>query len=195
MPPNTSATGGYLVPSSTAPLQDDGLADALQEMVVGITGLDPTLVRPRWQAVPPKQPEATVNWAAVGETRIDNDTYAAILHDPAGEGSDTLYRSQVLEVVASFYGPNRYGYATLFADGLLIPQNNEAIQRNGLFLMDPGSVVLGTSELVNMNWIPKADVRVTFSRQIARTYPILNVLEAEGTIHSERASQQFDTEN
>lgn len=47
--PNTSATGGYLAPLlKPSVLEDPELTDFFQSLVAGITGLDPTLVFPRW---------------------------------------------------------------------------------------------------------------------------------------------------
>lgn len=194
MPPNTSATGGYLVPSSPAPATDDGLDDLLQEMVVGITALTPSLVRPRWQPKPPKQPEPNVDWAAIGVTHIETDTYAIVQHDSTGDGSDKLTRFQSVTVMATFYGPNRRGYAQKLCDGLQIPQNREQIVRAGLNLV-AASDIISTADFFNTNLIPRADVLMTFRRQINRTYPVLNVLSAHGDVHSEGAQQPFDTEN
>ena len=46
---NTSASGGYLSPTSSPPADDDALSSILHDLVVGVTGLAPTLVFPRWQ--------------------------------------------------------------------------------------------------------------------------------------------------
>jgi len=53
---------------TTSPLMDAALDAVFQALVVGITGLPGTLVRPRWQPVPPTQPSVTTNWAAIGVT-------------------------------------------------------------------------------------------------------------------------------
>lgn len=191
---NTSATGGYLIPSSPEPATDDGLDDLLQEMIVGITELSAPLVRPRWQPNPPKQPAVTVDWAAVGVTNVETDTYGHIQHNPAGEGADTLLRFQTITVMASFYGPNRRGYAQKLADGLLIPQNREQLVRAGLNLVT-ASGITSAADLFNVNWIPRADILLMFGRQITRTYPVLNLISAHGSIYSGPTPQDFDTEN
>ncbi|MFG1429181.1 phage neck terminator protein [Roseixanthobacter glucoisosaccharinicivorans] len=192
---NTSASGGYLVPSSPGPAWDDQLDDVLQAMIVGITGLPGSVVRPRWQPNQPKQPEPSVDWCAVGVTHVENDTFAARIHSGAGDGSDTLQRHATLTVMASFYGPHRMGFAGLLSDGLLIPQNLEAIVTAGLLIRQASDVV-SAGDLFNQNWIARADVLMTFRRQINRTYPVLNVVSGVGTIHpASAASQNFDTEN
>ncbi|MFG1399835.1 phage neck terminator protein [Roseixanthobacter pseudopolyaromaticivorans] len=192
---NTSATGGYLTPSSSPTVWDDQLDDVLQSMIVGITGLPGQVVRPRWQPNPPKQPEPNTDWCAVGVTHIENDALAAHTHNSAGDGSDTLRRHATLTVMASFYGPHRMGFASQLSDGLLVPQNLEAAVTAGLLLLQASDVV-SAADLFNQNWIARADVLMMFRRQIVRTYPVLNILSGVGTIHPASAtSQNFDTEN
>jgi hypothetical protein len=51
-------------------LEGQKLQDFLQQWVAGVAGLDSTLVRPRWQRVPPNIPDFdTPCWAAVGLQR------------------------------------------------------------------------------------------------------------------------------
>ena len=192
---NTSATGGYLTPSSPAPLYDDALTDALQAMVVGITGLNGTLVRPRWQERPPKMPEPTVDWCAIGVLNFVQDVYGAQVHSSDGEGSTTLYRTEIIEVLASFYGPNRTGNAMLMSDGMQINQNWEAIAPVGVAFVE-GGAPRQAADLLNNQWVVRSDLQITFRRMVSRTYPILNVLSAHGSIQTDRpSSQDFDTEN
>lgn len=189
-----SATGGYLSPSSTPPLSDEDLVDHLQSVVVGITGLPGNMVRPRWQETPPAHPKVSEDWCALGIIRVDAEQYGGLVHNPQGAGTSTLYRNQQIEILASFYGPNRFGFAGLLSDGLLIPQNWEASKSAGIAFLEAWSVV-GTAELVNSNWVRRADLRWLVSRRTARTYPIRNVLSAHGSLATPAASQNFDTEN
>jgi hypothetical protein len=192
---NTSATGGYLVPTSSLPAEDTALEDQLQTMVVGITGIDGTLVRPRWQPNPPKQPAADVNWCAIGVMRSTQDTYAAIVHHPDrpdGAGHDEMQRHETIEVLASFYGPAGQGYANLLSDGLQIAQNREALYFENLALLDATDVQAAPA-LQNEQWIRRYDLAMRFRRQITRTYDVLNLLSADGTIQSEQGSQNWET--
>lgn len=181
---NDSSTGGYLVPSSPAPIEDAALEDVIQGIVVGITGLPGTMVRPRWQPTPPKQPPPATNWCAIGITRTYGETYAYIGHSGVGNGSDTLQRHYSLDLLASFYGPSGQLYAGLFRDGLLIEQNREVMAANGMALYEAREII-AAPELTNTQWIRRFDVPFTLRRQVNRTYPVLNLLSAEGTIHAE----------
>src|SRR6185437_11129663 len=90
----TSASGGYLAPSSALPLEDGAFDAVLQGFVVGVTALAGNLVRPRWQPIPPPTPDPTVNWCAIGVVVEDPaEGKGFITHDGSdngGLGSDTL---------------------------------------------------------------------------------------------------------
>lgn len=179
-----SSTGGYLLPTSPAPAMDTVLEDQIQAALVGITGLAGALVRPRWQPTPPKQPAADVNWCAFGVTNNRPDSYGAVTHDPPGQGSDTIQRHEMIDVIASFYGPAGQGYATMFSDGLLIEQNREQLAANGLKVFELGDP-LAAPDLTNTTWIRRYDVSFTLRRQVDRTYAVLNILSASGEIQAQ----------
>lgn len=176
---NDSSTGGYLAPvAASPPLEDDALDDLLQEMVAGIIGLPPTMVRPRWQPTVPKQPEPSVNWCALGITTQDNDASPAIQHDPTGDGSDVYQRHQDIELLCTFYGPGAKGYAQRLVDGLAIPQNSEQLGLNDMKFVSVGTI-RAAPDLVNQQWIRRYDVTVALRRKITRTYPVLNLMSAQ----------------
>lgn len=178
---NTSATGGYLLPSNTVE-EDDVLTDAIQGVVAGITGLDPTLVRPRWQPEPPDQPDAITNWVGLGVTDEDPDVWAYVTVMP--DGSYQLQRTEQLEVMCSFYGPSAGGYAGVLRDGLQIQQNLDQLNANNLKLIKTGHPKR-IPELVNKLWLNRVDVSVFLKYLIVRTYPILTVLSADGRLYAE----------
>ncbi|NSX05089.1 phage neck terminator protein [Cupriavidus gilardii] len=176
---NDSSTGGYLAPvAASPPLEDDALDDLLQEMVAGITGLPPTMVRPRWQPTVPKQPEPSVNWCALGITAQENDAGPAIQHDPTGDGSDVYQRHQEIELLCTFYGPGAKGYAQRLVDGLAIPQNSEQLGLNDMKFVSVGTI-RAAPDFVNQQWIRRYDVTVALRRKITRTYPVLNLMSAQ----------------
>jgi len=188
---NTSATGGPLRPNPTPapqPVQDANLSDFFQRLVVGLTGLDGSLVRPRWQAVPPNMPSISTTWVAIGVHRRQSDTYAWEGHTPACDGSpdgaDVLYRNQELDVLASCYGPQADTLADLVNDGLQIAQNREALQLAGMGLIEVGEAKAVPTK-INEQWYYRLDMMIRLNRSLVRTYPVLNILSASGTITSE----------
>jgi hypothetical protein len=179
-----SSTGGYLSPAvASPPLEDDALAAIFQQMIVGITALPGNMVRPRWQPNPPKQPEPTVNWCALGIAVQTPDDGPAIIHNGAGNGSDTYIRHEQIDVLASFYGPGAMQYAQLLSDGLAIPQNLEALKAQDMNSVDTGAI-RAAPDLINEQWVRRYDLELTFRRKITRSYAVLNILTAQGTVQT-----------
>ena len=174
---NDSSTGGYLSPSSS-PLEGQALVDFFQGWLVGITGLSGQNVRPRWQPEPPNIPAATVDWMAFGITGREVQTNAAIVHF---SGYDQLRRHETLTILMTIYGPNADATVSTLREGLQIPQNLEPLQLQAMGLIDVGTAVV-TSELVKMQWIYRVDLEIKVRRQLVYTYPILDLLHADGTL-------------
>jgi len=177
-----SSTGGYLLPAVTSPPLEDAALDAIfQQMVVGITALPGNMVRPRWQPNPPKQPEPITNWCALGVTTQELDAGPAIVHNPTGNGTDTYIRHQQIDVLCSFYGPNAKQYAQQLEDGLAIPQNLEQLKLSDMNCIETGQI-RAAPDLINEQWIRRYDMAIVFRRKITRTYQVLNILTASGTV-------------
>lgn len=197
--PNTSATGGALSPAvSPAPLEGQTLNRFIQQWIVGITGLDGTMVRPRWQAEPPNIPTAGTAWAAIGITSRPSDTYPYVRHDPTGLGSDELQRHETLNLLASFYDLGTNGladnYAALLRDGAAIPQNLEPLTVAGMALVETGDPVAVPS-LLKTRWLYRVDLPVSLRRQINRIYPVENLLSSQGTLLANDAGTGVVTRN
>ncbi len=181
--PNTSASGGYLTPTNPHPTGDIDFARVLNNLVVGITGLPGSLVRPRWQEVPSPIPTITTDWAAVGVTEI------------AGENGDAYHKQyddhmsqrngEILTILVSFYGPNSEKNARILRDGMFINQNyEEVIETSGLHPVDSGPIRT-LPEQVNDRWYRRADMEIRLKRDINRDYGILTILEANGHIQGD----------
>lgn len=182
---NDSSTGGYLLPAtSPAPLEGQALNRFLQQVWVGITGLDGTLIRPRWQAEPPAIQPFGTDWMAFGITRRKGDTFTSTIHDPTGNGNDSVYRQEMLDILCTFYGPDADNYASLLREGLFVAQNREVLQLNNFGLVEVGEAV-AVPEIIKDRWTYRVDMRVTLRRSILRTYPVLNILSAEGTVDTD----------
>lgn len=179
--PNDSSTGGYILPTGDYPPYDAALDAIFQAMIVGITGLPGNMVRPRWQAVAPKQPEPTVDWCAIGVTVISPDAGPAIIHDGTGDGHDLMQRHEEIEVLCSFYGHNAGRYMAMARDGIALPLNNGMLETGGISFVGIGRHVIAP-ELVNQQWIRRWDLPMTFRRNAERTYPILNLESAEVSV-------------
>lgn len=195
MTANTSATGGYIVPSTVAPADDEALEDLLHDAIAGVTGITATLVRPKWQQRPPNRPEASTDWCAFGITMSTADWSSQITHVPTGNGSDVQTRHMTLDLLVSFYGPGAGGNAERLRDGILIPQNMEALAAQGLEILDTGPIITAP-EFVNTVWVRRKDVTLQIRRAVSRTYPVLNLLSAEGDLIADTGNtNSWNTEN
>lgn len=168
----------YYVPP--APLEDDELDDALQKWIVGITGLAPDLVRPRWQAIVPKQPEPGVDWCSIGVASV-NPENAFIQHlngTITQAAGDLLMRHEELEVLVSFLGPHAKRYLGVLRDGFAISLNFDAGKNWGLYFvgMDTGRLA---PDFINQQWVRRWDSVITVRRMVARTYAVNNILSAD----------------
>ena len=187
--PNSSATGGYLLPGSTTPVQDDPFEDLLGGLIAGISGIARGMVRPRWQPTPPAMPSIATNWCAFGITEIDADWSAATTHIPDGDGVDEVVRHDTVRILASFYGPSAYGLAAQVRDGLWVPQNFDAIRMAGIALLECDRIRTA-SDLLNERFVRRVDLDILLRRAVVRTYPILNLLSAQGAFALDRGVVQ-----
>lgn len=180
----SDSTGpGFLSSTSSPPDDDQALDVVLQAWVVGLTGLPGSLVRPRWQLAPPPQPDQTVNWCAIGVLTQQPDANEAMVHTPAGGaglGTSMMQRHEELEALASFYGPAAGGYAGLVRDNSRIGQNRDWLTVHGIQLVGTGTIHI-VPDLVNQLWVRRADIDITFRRQINREFPLRTLLAAPTT--------------
>lgn len=182
---NDSSTGGYLAPSaSPAPLEGQALNRFLQQVFVGITGLTGTLARPRWQAEPPDIPAFGTDWMAFGIVRRRGDAFSSTVHNPTGNGNDSVYRQEIIEILCTFYGPDADNYASILREGLFVAQNREVLQLNAFGLVEVGEAI-AVPDLIKDRWTYRVDISVRLRRSILRTYPVLNILSADATVDSD----------
>lgn len=174
--PNNSSTGGYLDPSGN-PLEDDALTDFLQAVIAGVSGMAGANIRPRWQPKSPNLPDYGTDWAAIGITEQTPDTFAYVLHTP--DVGDKVVRSEIIQMLVSFYGPHAGNYSNILSMGFQVDQNREVLLLAGMGLIEvqPPRTV---PEVIKGQWWNRVDQLVRFRRAITRTYPILNLLTANG---------------
>lgn len=181
-----SSTGGYLAPAPvTPPLEGQALLDFIQGVIVGITAMDGTLVRPYWQSEPPTLPDAGTAWCAFKIASRPADTFAYVKHDADGQGSDALQRHEALHILTSFYdlgsGGGAAGLCSLLRDGLQVPQNRETLSLAGMALVKTGDMI-AVPVLVKTRWLYRVDMEVVINRQIDRVYSVLSLASAQGAI-------------
>lgn len=179
---NTSATGGYLVPTLSQSLPGElSLEDFIQTVIVGITGYPGPLVRPKWQQSPPKNPDIDVDWIAFGIqiNSPDSNAYTSLDKD----GNDLLLRMEKIQVQAAFYGPNAQENSSIFRDGFQIQQNLESLKLANMGFNSISDAVRGP-DLLNQRWVDRWETTLVLVRTVQRVYPVLSFASARGSIHT-----------
>jgi hypothetical protein len=183
---NTSATGGYLLEEGTAPLNDQSLRRFLQSVIVGVTDLEPNLVRQSWQLNPATIPDYNVDWCSFGiiAQRQDNEPAQRQLNNL----STQMQRHEEIDVLCIFYGENCQATSSSLRDGLYLTQNQEI-----LFLGKMGLVgfsqITHVPELINNRFFDRCDITMTLRREIIRDYPILSFVQVSGTIYGNTSTK------
>lgn len=205
-----SSTGGFLLPETIVgpppfssptfsapafsvtpvplpePLEDRDLYEVLQETVVGISGMDPTLVRPRWQPEPSPIPLAATCWCAVGVTDLESDTYPFV--GQMLDGSWQLQRHETFTMYCSFYDLGYGGVAgrqaAVLRDGLMVPQNREALAANDIYLVSDADLEVEPT-LFKTRWRVQVDLRVRLRRQITRHYAVQPLVSASAKLYTD----------
>lgn len=173
--PHTSATGGFLLPSTNT-LDDQALDHLFHDLIVGVTGLDPTLVRPRWQPEPGNMPAFNTPWIAQGITDRRDDVVASQTYI---EGTGLVVtRNQELDCLVSVYGSIAATIEANLRDGLSVDQNREYINSQGIVLVSVGNPRNATM-LINERWQKRLDVVITFRRTISRIYAVESLVAAQ----------------
>ncbi len=180
---NTSATGGYLVPTSSQGLPGGlSLEDFLHTVIYGISGFtDKKLIRPKFQLNPPKAPDIEVNWIAFAVVNNTGDANAWVGMNP--DETTTLQRQEALEIQLSFYGPNAQDNMALFRDGFQLQQNNDGLRAANMGFVGLSAGIRGP-DLVNDRWRDRWETSLFLNRQRQRVYPVLAFVSAAGTIQT-----------
>lgn len=164
---------------SAGPMEGQTLRQFLQSMIVGVTALNGSLVRPMWQPEPPPVPAITENWCGFGVVTQTPDANA--YHDQNQLTSATLVRHEELEVLCAFYGPLCSDYAGRLRDALDLSQNRDTLRTAGMALVGTSGITR-VPELVNARWYDRADIMLTIRREVRRTYAVFTFLGVTGTI-------------
>lgn len=189
-----STQAGYLGPV-TETLEGDAWDNFLQELVAGITGMNPDLVRPRWQVTPPTTPDVTVDWVGLGITRTDADFAPFVQH--LNNGTDILRRHEHVTLTCSFYGPRSFELSSYLRDGIYVEQNRAVLRANSIGLVEVTEVVRA-AELFREQFRDRHDLDIMFNREVRRIYNVRNLARSVGTITAADAAGRtlesgFDT--
>lgn len=188
MPAIDSTTVGYLAPAPPGPEYDNDLQDIFQAFCVGVTGLDGTVVRPRYQPNPPNMLDQSVNWASIGAQVMERQWDAFVQHNPdaaSGLGESTVSGSEIIHITFSFYGPLCQSYASILRDGMSVGQNRDQLTAKAIkFVEFMAPVTLPV--LLKDTWNRRVDLKGVFNRWVQRTYSIRHLASASGTIDNER---------
>ena len=182
-----STQAGYLT-GSTGPDYDAPLDRAMHDVIQGITGVAGPMIRPRWQPEPPATPDISATWVAFGNMGGKRDTFAHVSEIKTGNMGQDVTRTEEIEFLVSFYGPNCNSYAAILADGLMIGQNLDALRDIDTSLISCADVAM-VPALVNGKWVKRADVRVMIRRRTVRRYNVAAIESA----HVEIGSEVFDS--
>jgi hypothetical protein len=187
--PNTSATGGFLnVTDRGTTLTQQGLEDLIHDWIVGVTALNPTLVRPAFQPDPPPIPDFAVTWCAFYVVRVENDWDPVVTQLQDG---DTVWRNQRIELLLTFYGPAGGDVALDFRMGAGIRQNEEILDPSVKLVSIDDQIT--TSEPIKGRWQRRVDVPVVLRRSVQFSYAVQTVVSAYGTLYSDAPPVDFLT--
>lgn len=171
----------YILPQPVAPAKLS-LAQFIQTVIVGVSGIAGTLVRPRWQAEEPKQPDLDVDWLAFGIERTKADTYAYLWAPSGGQSlTSDLQRMEVVNVILSIYGPNCLDTYGVIRDGFQVPQNLFALRDQNMGFIEIAEA-RRLPDLVNGRWIDRIETGFSLVREIQRVYAVPTLLTASGQI-------------
>lgn len=179
-----SSTGGYLVPTETA----FNVEHFFHDLIMGLTGIDKTLVRPRWQPNAPVMPTSNTDWCAFGVTELESDDTACSIKTLTGSN---LVRHEKYSLLCSFYGSNARDNIRKIRGGLEIGQNREVLFNNN-FGYTTCSIATHAPELINDIWNDRYDIEFQFAREVIKAYNILDIISVQGTIKTESITVPFN---
>lgn len=138
------------------------LEDLFQAFIVSITGLEGSLVRPRWQPEPPPMPSITENWCAFGIKTITPD-------DGPYFDTDASIRHEKIELFLSFYGEQGQNISHQFRDAIALPKNLSQLKSEQIKLIEI-SAITTAPDFINQQYVHRYDVVVTFRRKTTRQF-------------------------
>lgn len=190
---NTSATGGILTPADPGPLADADLDGIFQQFTALLLGMDGSLVRPRWQRTPPKDPaDADTDWCAIAV--MSTAPNAGPIFESIDDSTDRSTRHEALQVLATFYGANAYANALLWRDQLAIPQNLDWLLPYNMKLTATDDAPRRVPDFTHQQWVNRWDIGAEFARSTVRDYAILTLESADVEIITPTSTRAIHVE-
>jgi hypothetical protein len=159
------------------------LINFLQQWIAGVSYIEETLVRPRWQPQPPNIPAFGTDWVAIGIAE-----FRPIGIYPSGArlwyaqpGIQQLQRFEEFELLCSWYGPHCEEFAGNLHDGSQVWQNYWVLNRAGIKLVEVHAL-RHVPELIREQYTDRIDMEITFRRVVIRDYPILSIRGVHGLV-------------
>jgi hypothetical protein len=172
--------------TSVAPLEGQDLNRFFQIWLVGLSGLDPTLVRPERQDEPPNIPDAGQAWCSFNWDRISSDTFPFIGFKTGGGNTfRDLQRHEMLVLNADFLDLGTNGlasfYTALVRDNLIIDDNVAYLQSNGFNLRSASDIEI-LPVIFKSRWKYRERLPIYIKRNVERQYNTLQTQQASVAI-------------
>lgn len=152
----------------------------MHSVLVGVSGIKREMVRPAYQANPPKTPDFKTDWLAYNLTNF------AVENGTAYQNGALLERYESFDCICYFYGLQALDYAAVVRDSFELSQNRRALRANDVGFKG-ASVIVHTPEIINNQYYERADLTLYFTRKVGRNYRILDFESAGGKILGNRA--------
>lgn len=179
---NNSLTPGYLTPITTPLPGGLSLEDFIHGVIFGLTNISKSLIRPRYQMAPPKQPpEPNINWCSFSFNVSEPDANA---YTRGGENDSSLQRDDDIQLFCSFYGNSGFDNSCIFRDGFQIEQNRDKLKEANIGFTGVSQSTY-VPELINNRWYPRTDITVTLKRRVTRKYNVMSFVSAHGEIQGD----------
>jgi hypothetical protein len=177
----------YLAATPPTAPYDNTLEDIVQRAIVGITGIEPALVRPRIQPEPPNIPDKEAAWVAFSVTveKWDQFAYTGRVAQRASTDATPVERDEWLELFMSFYGPTADALVSRWVQGLSVDRNREELRLNGISLSAVQAPV-HVPALFKQTWVRRVDIKVTLTRRIRSMYNLPTVVGVVWSLDNER---------
>jgi hypothetical protein len=169
-----STTGGYIAETSSGVADVIPLENAVHDMIVGLTNLNPQLVRPAFQESPLANPPRNTDWCAFFIRDSFATNFPAISHVKTGDGHNEITDWVDKEIMLYFYGPQSEKYAGMVRRGLHVEQNHWKFRQSGITVKRVGNVTQ-MPELVNEKWIRRCDLIVYATVENKAAFAVFNL--------------------